>query len=229
MRKTTNSHFSFINTSFSPFPQPFLTLHTSSQRPKSQRMSVNITISLSPDDFRAIRQYPRYSITLPTGTVRAVVDAVKAMDSKLNGDDTKKVRLPDKNDDDYDDGMRVTKKRRRSSRDDGEEDPARKAARRYMWQKRQPILAYRQRPNSFQIFVKSLTGTTDTYIAGPSTTIGEVMGMIAWKTGLPPENQKIVFAGKRLTPPPEDDHWEELALRTLGSVSVFRTWVRCSG
>lgn len=208
-------------------------------------MSVNITISLSPDDFRAIRQYSKYRTTLPSGTVRAVVDAVKAMDSKLNGDEAKSPGLPEKNDDDYNDGMRLTKKRRRSSRDDQREDenkhksrnegcghvhedPARKAARQAMWQKRQPILAYREHPDSKQIFVKMLDGKVGTYTAGPSTTIGEIMGMIAWKTGIPPESQRLVFAGKQLTPSPESDHWEEHALRTLGSVCVFKMSVRCS-
>lgn len=200
--------------------------------------------------------------------MRAVVDAVKAMDSKLNGDDKEKLRSRDStahgrdggdyqqrghwstregnhsgNEDEIKDGTRLSKKRRRSSRDEQSEDedeheggnrrcgvkhedPARKAARAAMWAKRRPFFAPRRHPDSGQIFVKSLTGTTDTYEAPPgTTTVGELMGMITRRTGLPPENQRLVFAGIGVTPGPEDDHWEEHATRTLGSVSALSMYV----
>lgn len=79
-----------------------------------------------------------------------------------------------------------------------------------------------------QVFVNTLTGKTITIVVEPCTTIRECKKLIQSRVGLPPDRQRLVYAGKQLEDPRtisdyviKKEHTLDLVLNLKGMISNF--------
>ena len=93
-------------------------------------------------------------------------------------------------------------------------------------EKRKEFFVVREHSLNWSIFVQDLNGKMHTCDVDPTTTtVGELMGMIYNKTGIPPEFHFLFFRQRPLISRTMDDEtWEEMLRRTLASVSILSMW-----
>lgn len=189
--------------------------------------------ALAPKRAKSDAKQPRRDATVSKAKQRHCSERVSG----------KRKRSEDEDGDDEDDRPRKPKKYLRltvddhsldedndesdgSATDEDKDEPEQPPLQPPELEKRKEFFTVREYPRDCPIFVKALNGTMHTcYVDPTTTTVGELMGMIYDKTGLPPEVHFLFFRERLLISRTMDDEkWEEMLRRTLASVSVLSMW-----